>query len=64
MAPLDAGVTGRILENLNWTYEGYGEAMERSLIHVLGHTISQRLRAMRKIPPELIPLGMPNYVLQ
>ncbi|KAG0646256.1 NADH dehydrogenase [Hyphodiscus hymeniophilus] len=24
----------------------------------VSHTISQRLRAMRKIPPELIPLGI------
>ncbi|RMJ26225.1 hypothetical protein PHISP_02912 [Aspergillus sp. HF37] len=28
------------------------------LTSVLAHTISQRLRRLRKIPPELIPLGV------
>lgn len=31
----------------------------RSLYHgITAHTISQRLRSLKKIPPELIPLGM------
>ena len=28
------------------------------LFCITAHTISQRLRTLRKIPPELIPLGM------
>lgn len=26
----------------------------------IAHTISQRLRTLKKIPPELMPLGKPN----
>lgn len=61
---LDGGEAGRILWKLDWIDEGHVEAMERSLICATGHTVSQRLRAMRKIPPELIPLGKPDLALQ
>jgi len=27
-------------------------------IHLTAHTISQRIRTLKKIPPELIPIGM------
>jgi hypothetical protein len=33
------------------------DAAGADLVGAIGHTISQRLRTLRKIPPELIPLG-------
>jgi hypothetical protein len=32
--------------------------MQRMLTITLGHTISQRLRTLKRIPPELLPLGV------
>jgi hypothetical protein len=32
--------------------------MARLIVEIAAHTISQRLRQLRKIPPELIPLGI------
>lgn len=34
---------------------------ERRLMDVAAHTITQRLRTLKRIPPELIPLGMRLY---
>ena len=56
----DGREAGSILWKLNWINGGHVEAIERRLTCVVGNTVSQRLRAMRKIPPELIPLGMPQ----
>ena len=33
------------------------EGADTDLFQITGHTISQRLRTLRKIPPELVPLG-------
>lgn len=33
------------------------DAADHNRLHTIGHTISQRLRRLRKIPPELYPLG-------
>jgi hypothetical protein len=41
----------------NWSNRIGLEAVHWVLTRNAGHTISQRLRQLRKIPPELIPLG-------
>lgn len=33
------------------------DAADHNRLHTIGHTISQRLRRLRKIPAELYPLG-------
>lgn len=42
---------------VNWAHRQLKCEMEEADSPLIAHTISQRLRTLRKIPPELIPLG-------
>jgi hypothetical protein len=53
---------GDELELENWNAiaaveDSWGNKLQK-LMDVTAHTISQRLRMLKRVPPELIPLGM------
>lgn len=51
------GSIGQALR-LNWIRRGqYEELFMRMLMNAAAHTISQRLARLKRVPPELIPLG-------
>ncbi|PSS06805.1 hypothetical protein M430DRAFT_46142 [Amorphotheca resinae ATCC 22711] len=37
--------------------DSWGNALQK-LIDIAAHTVSQRLRTLKRIPPELVPLGV------
>jgi hypothetical protein len=52
------------IANFQLAYKLGEEDKQRLINGSKAHTISQRLRTLKKIPPELIPLGMIPLVSQ